>query len=75
MKSIQPVLLLRIIGLELFLTAFKSCLQSGSSDWFLHIRIKQSGRIISLSSMILKLILRHRRQCHQLCVRQVKGPR
>jgi hypothetical protein len=25
--------------------------------------------------MILKLILRHRRQCHQLCVRRVKGPR
>jgi hypothetical protein len=25
--------------------------------------------------MILKLILRHRGECHQLCVRQVKGSR
>jgi hypothetical protein len=75
MNSIQLFLLLRIIGQEFALTVLKSCLQSGNSDWFLHVRIKQSGRIISLSSMILKLILRHRGECHQLCVRQVKGSR
>jgi hypothetical protein len=68
-------LLFRIIGQEFALTVLKSCLQSSNSDWFLHVRIKQPGRVISVARMILKLILSHRGESHQLCVRQVKDPR
>ena len=61
--------MLLIIYIKFVLTVVESCLQSGNSYWFLHVRIKQSGRLMSLARMTLKLVLTHRGECHQLCVR------